>query len=124
MRDVRMKGFAERADVEEVEDFLAQHARALEAEPVALDACVGRVLAEAVRARVNVPGFARSAMDGYALRGQESFGASEYDPIPFRIVGESMPGHPFVGCVNLVECNSTSQAGLGEVRGELASLQR
>jgi len=97
MRDVRMKGFAERADVEEVERFLALHARRLEAESVALDACIGRVLAEQVRARVNVPGFARSAMDGYALRGQESFGASEYDPIPFRIVGESMPGRPFPG---------------------------
>ena len=36
MRDVRMKGFAERADVEEVERFLADQVRALPPEPVPL----------------------------------------------------------------------------------------
>lgn len=97
MRDVRMKGFAERADVEEVEHFLVTHTRVLEAEPVPLVECVGRVLAEDVRAAVDVPGFPRSAMDGYALRGEETFGASSYNPIRFEIAGESMPGHPFTG---------------------------
>jgi molybdopterin molybdotransferase len=36
-------------------------------------------------------------MDGYAIRGEESFGASAYNPIQFEIVGESMPGHPYSG---------------------------
>ncbi len=100
MRDVRMKGFAERADVEEVEDFLAEHTRVCGPEAVRLAQCVGRVLAEDVRAAVNVPGFARSAMDGYAIRGEESFGASAYNPIHFEIIGESMPGHPFAGVLS------------------------
>ncbi len=99
MRDVRMKGFAERADVEEVERFLVERTRPLESEEVGLIDSIGRVLAEAVEARVNVPGFPRSAMDGYAIRGEESFGASEYDPISFEILGESMPGDPFAGRV-------------------------
>ena len=68
MRDVRMKGFAERADVEEVDDFLLRHTRALAAEDVDLLACAGRVLAEEVRAEVDVPGFRRAAMDGYAVK--------------------------------------------------------
>lgn len=97
MRDVRMKGFSERADVEEVEEFLVEQTRVCEPEVVELARCVGRVLAEEVRAEVNVPGFARSAMDGYAIRGEESFGASAYNPIRFEIVGESMPGHPYPG---------------------------
>ncbi|MBW2293353.1 MAG: molybdopterin molybdotransferase MoeA [Deltaproteobacteria bacterium] len=97
MRDVRMKGFSERADVEQVEAFLLEHARVCEPEPVELSQCVGRVLAEEVRAEVNVPGFPRSAMDGYAIRGEESFGASAYNPIRFEIVGESMPGDPYAG---------------------------
>jgi molybdopterin molybdotransferase len=80
-----------------VERFQALNARKLEAESVSLQKCVGRVVAEQVQSRVNVPGFARSAMDGYALQGRESFGASEYDPIPFGIIGESMPGRPFEG---------------------------
>lgn len=94
MRDVRMKGFAERADVEEVETFLASHAHALSSEPVPLLECVGRVLADDVVAAVDVPGFPRSAMDGYAVRGEETFGASAYDPIALPLVGLSLPGAP------------------------------
>ena len=94
MRDVRMRGFAERADVEEVERFLAEHTATLPAEPVDLRACSGRILAEAVRAAVDVPGFDRSAMDGYAVRGADTFGASPYDPIRLALIGESLPGRP------------------------------
>jgi molybdopterin molybdotransferase len=97
MRDVRMRGFAERADVEEVSAFLEAHARALDAEGVALADCVGRVLAEDVRAEVDVPGFARSAMDGYAVRGEDTFGASTYEPVRLRVLGQSLPGKPHEG---------------------------
>ena len=95
--DVRMRGFAERVDVEVVDAFLAERARPLAAEPVPLLECFGRVLAEDVRAEVDVPGFARSAMDGYAIRGEESFGASSYDAISLEVVGLSLPGAPFSG---------------------------
>ena len=37
-------------------------------ESVALEDCLGRYSAEAVIASINVPGFANSAMDGYAVR--------------------------------------------------------
>lgn len=94
-RDVRMRGFAERADVEVVDAFLVEHTQPLEAQPLALTECIGRVLAEDVSAKVDVPGFARSAMDGYALRGEETFGASDYDPLFFDVIGQSFPGAPF-----------------------------
>jgi len=99
IRDVRMRGFAARADVEEVERFLAERAAPLSAEEVPLAACAGRVLAAEVRAKVDVPAFARSAMDGYAVRGEDTFGASDYDPVALELVGESMPGRPFSGRV-------------------------
>jgi molybdopterin molybdotransferase len=99
MRDVRMRGFAERADVEDVERFLVEHTRVLGSEPVELLACAGRVLAVGVRAEVDVPGFPRAAMDGYAVRGEDTFGASPYDPLALSIEGESMPGRPFEGIV-------------------------
>ncbi len=98
-RDVRMKGFAERADVEVVEAFLAERTRALPAEAVDLLECVGRVIAEDVSAEVDVPGFARSAMDGFAVRGEDTFGASAYDPLRFRVLGTALPGRPFEGHV-------------------------
>lgn len=39
----------------------------LASERILLAACAGRVLAEPFRARLNLPGFDQSAMDGYAL---------------------------------------------------------
>ena len=89
--DVRMRGFASRVDVEVVDAYLAEHARALAGEDVALLECIGRVLTEDVTAEVDVPGFPRSAMDGYAIRGEESFGASAYDAIRLAVVGISLP---------------------------------
>lgn len=102
-----MRGFAERADVEQVEDFLAAHARPLEAEPVEVSACAGRVLAEDVRAQVDVPGFRRAAMDGYAVRAEETFGASGYDPIAFEVKGQALPGSPWPGEVGRGEAVRT-----------------
>jgi molybdopterin molybdotransferase len=96
-----MRGFAERADVEEVQAFLAEEVARLGPEPVDLLACVGRVLAEDVISEFDVPGFARSAMDGYAIRGEDSFGASAYDPLRLDLIGESLPGRPFVGRVEV-----------------------
>jgi molybdopterin molybdotransferase len=98
-RDVRMKGFAARADVEEVEAFLRREVHPLEAEPVDLADCAGRVLAERVVSPVDVPAFRRAAMDGYAVRGEETFGASPYDPLQLRLVGEALPGRPWAGVV-------------------------
>ncbi len=89
-----MKGFSERTDVEEVLSFLARGTALLAAEPVAVDACAGRVLAADVRSEVDVPGFARAAMDGYAVRGEDTFGASAYEPVELVLVGESLPGRP------------------------------
>ena len=91
MRDVRMRGFAERADVEDVEAFLRANTAPLAGEDVEVRACAGRVLAEDVRAAVDVPGFARASMDGYAVRGEDTFGASAYEPALLEVIGETLP---------------------------------
>jgi len=59
-------------------------------EDVALDAALGRVLAEDVRAEVDVPGFDRSNMDGFALRAADSYGASEEAPVRLRVNAETI----------------------------------
>jgi molybdopterin molybdotransferase len=94
-----MKGFSERADVEEVLRFLDARTGALAAELVSVEACAGRVLADDVRSEVDVPGFARAAMDGYAVRGEDTFGASAYEPAELAIVGEALPGRPAAAAV-------------------------
>jgi len=92
--DVRMRGFAVRSTVDEALAWVDAHTAPLPGEPVPVHAAAGRTLAADVVARINVPPFTRSAMDGYALRGEETTGAGPYNPIEFRIVGESLPGRP------------------------------
>ncbi len=52
----------------------------------------GRVLAERLTAPIDVPGFDRAAMDGYAVRARETFGASEAEPKRFPVAGEVHAG--------------------------------
>ena len=60
-------------------------------ESVPLDAALGRVLAEDVRSDVDVPGFDRSNMDGFAVRAADTFGASEEEPVRLRMNAETIP---------------------------------
>jgi molybdopterin molybdotransferase len=97
--DVRMRGFRDRADVAEVVALLAARLQPLVAEEVMVNDAWGRVLASDIVADVAVPSFDRAAMDGYALRGQETFGAGPYNPLEFEIIGEALPGRPVTGAV-------------------------
>jgi molybdenum cofactor synthesis domain-containing protein len=58
-----------------------------DSERVALEAARGRVLAERVDATVDVPGFDRASMDGYAVRARDTFGADEADPVALSLAG-------------------------------------
>jgi putative molybdopterin biosynthesis protein len=60
-------------------------------ESIALESCLGRVLAEDVRAEVDVPGFDRSNMDGFAVRAEDTYGASEEAPARLRLNDETIP---------------------------------
>jgi putative molybdopterin biosynthesis protein len=64
---------------------------ALPAETVALEDALGRVLAEDVRAEVDVPGFDRSNMDGFAVRAADTYGATEIAPVSLRLGSETIP---------------------------------
>jgi molybdopterin molybdotransferase len=67
-------------------DVLA-HCRPLPSERVSLRDARGRVVAEAARARSDLPPFDSSAMDGYAVRAADT-------PGRLRVVGHSAAGHP------------------------------
>ncbi|SFR46740.1 putative molybdopterin biosynthesis protein [Halorubrum sodomense] len=56
-------------------------------ETVPLREARGRVLADRVDAAVDVPGFDRASMDGYAVRARDTFGADEADPAELDLVG-------------------------------------
>ena len=97
--DVRMQGFRQRSEVPAVLDWIDRVSTPMAPERVSLADCVGRVLASDIVAPIDVPGFDRSAMDGYALRGEATAGASEYSPIELRVAGQVLPGEPFGGTV-------------------------
>jgi putative molybdopterin biosynthesis protein len=63
----------------------------LGAEVVALDDALGRTLAADVRAGVDVPSFDRSNLDGFAIRAEDSYGASEQEPVRLRLNPETIP---------------------------------
>jgi molybdopterin molybdotransferase len=97
--DVRMRGFARRHTVEAAIELLDAQLRLLDAEPVPLAQAAGRVLADAVVSGVDVPGFDRATMDGYAVDAGSTDGATAYNPLPLTVVGDSFPGRPFHGAV-------------------------
>ncbi len=57
----------------------------------------GRVLASPVASDVDVPGFDRATMDGYAVVAAGTEGAGAYNRLSLTVVGDSMPGRPFEG---------------------------
>lgn len=97
-----MRGFSERATVEQTVAWLESVLPPFESLPVEevslLDGAT-RILAHEVKSLVNVPAFTRSMMDGYALLGEQSYGASNYNPLPLQIIGTCFPGRPFDGHV-------------------------
>ncbi len=95
--DVRMRGFRDRAEVADVLRLLDGRTKPLPGEAVPLAALAGRVLAEVVVSPADVPGFARAAMDGYAVRAEDTFGADAYNPLPLAVVGEARPARPCIG---------------------------
>jgi molybdopterin molybdotransferase len=61
-------------------------------ERVSLTEALGRRLAADVFSREEVPGFTRSTVDGFALRAEETFGATETLPACFELMGEIQIG--------------------------------
>ena len=56
-------------------------------EPIPLDDAAGRTLANRIDAGIDVPGFDRASLDGYALRAADTAGADEADPARLDVVG-------------------------------------
>ncbi|MBP2251307.1 molybdenum cofactor synthesis domain-containing protein [Halarchaeum solikamskense] len=81
------KEFRDLASPEEAHEIVASLDIAPEPETVPIDDCRGRVLAERVDAGIDVPGFDRASMDGYAVRAADTVGASERDPVVLPRVG-------------------------------------
>ena len=80
-----------------------------EVETVPLLEALDRVLAVDVRSTLNVPGHANSAMDGYAVRGED---LPEEDAAAFQLIGTAFAGQPYTGTIGQRECVRIMTGGL------------
>lgn len=62
-------------------------------EMVPLEKANGRILAEPIVAKHDVPPFNRSAFDGYAIRAEDSIGATFSREVAFNVIGTIGAGH-------------------------------
>jgi molybdopterin molybdotransferase len=73
-------------------------------ETVSIDDASGRVLAEEVVAKLNIPPFDRAAMDGYAVRAKDTFNSGQFSPRVLNLVGELHAGEVPEKRINVGEC--------------------
>jgi molybdopterin molybdotransferase len=78
--------------VEAARDAVLAAAMPVEAESIAVAEALGRITAEPVAARVSLPPWANSAMDGYAIQSADARAATEESPVRFAVIGDVRAG--------------------------------
>jgi molybdopterin molybdotransferase len=95
MRTLTMLMHAVSTDLESVDSAqrrLLDHVGVLAPETVGVETALGRILAEAISSRSDLPGFDNSAMDGYAVRAADIAQATPKAPVSLPVAGESRAG--------------------------------
>lgn len=64
----------------------------LQSENVGLIESLDRYISEDIKSQINVPHFKKSLVDGYAVLAKDVFLASESNPVPMTLAGESQMG--------------------------------
>ncbi|MEM1537236.1 MAG: molybdopterin molybdotransferase MoeA [Candidatus Nezhaarchaeales archaeon] len=90
----RGKGFSKLFLLEEVKRLLLSKVSPLPVERVQLINCLGRVLGEDFKAPIDLPSFDRSAVDGYAVKAEDTFTSSPFNPRRLHVIGRSVIGEP------------------------------
>lgn len=78
--------------VEEVRRSILARIQPIEAIELPISESFGCVLADDVIAQTDLPPFASSGMDGFAVRASDIEGADESEPVTLRIVGRALVG--------------------------------
>lgn len=81
------KEFRSLLSIEDARSTVLSHLPEPDEETVPLGSALGRVLADKIVSRVDVPGFDRASMDGYAVRAVDTLGAREDQPNLLRLKG-------------------------------------
>jgi putative molybdopterin biosynthesis protein len=81
------KEFRSLISLEEARSIVLRHLPLAEARTVPLSDALGKILAEKVVSSVDVPGFNRASMDGFAIRAADVLAAREDHPMALNLVG-------------------------------------
>jgi molybdopterin molybdotransferase len=81
-----MKEFFKVKTIDQVLEY-RQRFPLMPTESVPLADSVGRILATDIRSDIDLPDFSRSIMDGFAVKGSSTFGASEGNPAYLNVTG-------------------------------------
>src|SRR6188508_2349980 len=88
-----MKPIRETIPLEEARQLIANACRPIDrTERVRLVDANGRAAAAAVQSTRDVPPFSRAGMDGFAVRAEDTFGASRYEPKTLRVIDKVYTG--------------------------------
>src|SRR6185295_2307105 len=79
--------------VDQALDIVLDHVESLSVETTLLEQAHNRVLAEDIRADIDLPPFDRARMDGYAVRSADVGTA----PVNLKLIGEIAAGATFEG---------------------------
>ena len=82
-----------RIELEEAVSIMEAHVHEInEYEELNVEDANGRVLGEDVYSMINNPPFDRSPLDGYALRAEDTIGASRENPVALKVIDEVFAG--------------------------------
>ena len=76
-----MRPFHSLISFEEAREIINKNIKSIErTEEVEISDSLGRILYDDIKSKVDVPPFDRAAMDGYAVRAEDTFGAGQFNP--------------------------------------------
>ncbi len=114
--------------VSEAVRLVMEHVHVTGTEMIPLEHTYGRILAEPIIAKHDVPSFDRSPYDGFAIRAEDTAGASGDNRIPFTVIGEIGAGHVadrgsvkgsipnYDGCADSGKCGCSCHVGADDRR--------
>lgn len=98
--------------VDKVVEILKESFQAIErSEKIELVDCIGRVIAEDIYSPETIPPFNRSSVDGYAVKAEDTYGASESLPAMLEIKGIIKMGEQ-AGSINIGEAKYIPTGGM------------
>lgn len=113
--DVRLRGFPDRVSLDRAQACVDAHALRLASVDVHVGEAAGRILSSPLEAVADQPPSARVSEDGYAVRADDTVGASTYNPVVLRPRGPSDP--PSAGAAALVVAGAPLPEGTDAVLG-------